>query len=72
MRIGNERNVSLGYSEDFADGRNTGILPKNSNNKQVIAMRRSINQGSARKGHNLNQTIGGGGALPKFRGGTAF
>ena len=35
-------------------------------------MRRSINQGSGRKDHNLNQTIGGGGALPKFRGGTAF
>ena len=72
MCIGNKRKISLGYSEDFADRINTSILHKNGNNKQVIAMRRSINQGSARKSHNLNQTIGGGGVLPKFRGGTAF
>ena len=76
-----ERKISLGYIDDFAGGRN--ILPKGNNNKQVMVVRRSVNHGSGRKGHNLNQTIGGAvgggggggggvGLLPKFRGGTAF
>ena len=69
-----ERKISLGYFDDFAGGRN--ILPKG-NSKQVMVVRRSVNHGSGRKGHNLNQTIGGAGGggvglLPKFRGGTAF
>ena len=69
-----ERKVSLGYFEDFAGTRN--ILPKDNNSKHVMVMRKSINHGSGRKSHNLNQTIGGavwgGGLLPKFKGGTAF
>ena len=69
-----DRKVSLGYFEDFAGARN--ILPKGNNSKHVMVMRRSINHGSGRKPHNLNQTIGGAvggpGLLPKFRGGTAF
>ena len=74
-----ERKISLGYFEDFAGGGGRNILPKGASSsstcKQVMVMRRSVNNGSGRKAQNLNQTIGGAGGvglLPKFRGGTAF